>query len=170
MAYALKKYFARAPRYLFEKKDNSSIRFARPNKDGNKKSYSTTLVDVSQSGASFLVHKDLDPKLNETLMVEFTVPGSEQMACYAKVVRLDHQVHNSNEVAIAVSFHELMSSHKNNLAKGLQKKFRHLKTKKQLDLMVKKFHYRPEDYKTSFFWLFSGIATVVIFYLILSQP
>lgn len=171
MAQALKKYHTRAPRYQLQAGDRNVVRFAKVGQ--SHKSYSTTLVDISQSGVAFLCADGAKPKTGETIMIEFTVPGSEQMACYAEVMRVDANSDNAfaadNEAFVAVRFKDLLPTHRDNLSSGLQKKLRQVNSEKQMReffekiRLVKKFRYQ------TVFWILSAVAIVIIFYL-LSQP
>jgi hypothetical protein len=80
----------------------------------------TEIKDVSTTGLSFTAAADLSPNLGEMIRVEFTVPGSQQMACYAKVVRLQTITEKDN--LIAVEFELLNNPQKVNLQNGLKTK------------------------------------------------
>ena len=168
MAYALKKYFARSQRYSFVTSDRKSIRFVRPQKSqgsGKQSFTSNTLVNVSETGLAFTADASLELELGEFLMVEFTVPGSQQMACHAKIVRLEEDF-APGQVLLGIQFKELLNSHKSNLAKGLKKKLCELKAEQQRDLLIQKFYHHKETRKNFFMWATFAVLTCIVFYFI----
>jgi hypothetical protein len=116
MTQQLSQYFQRAPRYVLLPQDNCLIRLAGPKQIPWEEG--TEIKDVSTTGLSFTAASDLSPTLGETIRVEFTVPGSQQMACYAKVVRLQTLTEKDN--LIGIEFDMLNSPQKQNLQSGLK--------------------------------------------------
>ena len=171
MAQALKRYEQRAPRYLFKPDDRKVVRFA---KVGNKKRSSTTiLIDISQSGMAFVVEKKLRPAVGDKIMVEFTVPCSDQMACYAVVMRVDlresRYIDDEDEAVVAVKFTSLMNSQGKNLSAGLRLKFKELKSLKQRERILDKMDWAKESYHKYVFWAVSTVAMIMVFYFIIHR-
>lgn len=86
------------------------------------------VVDVSETGLSFSVKGDEFPDLQETLMIEFTIPGKKQIACYATVVRLDAQTSWSPEhgdldvVKVALTFDKMPAVYREALRTSLRER------------------------------------------------
>ncbi len=118
MNQVLNQHIQRSPRYVLVPQDNCLIRLAGPKQTPWEEG--TEIRDVSNTGLSFTAPMDLSPKLGEVIRVEFTVPGSKQMAAYAKVVRLE-KMDQLNQV-IAVEFELLNSAQRWNLKEGIGKK------------------------------------------------
>lgn len=86
--------------------------------------------------AFVVLHRDA-PRIGEMIKVEFSVPGGEQIAWFAKVVRLeefrrrkwfqrqDSQV-QPDEVVVGVQFHHLPEGHRAAIRDHLQGKFREI--------------------------------------------
>src|SRR5690242_20320515 len=80
------KYDRRAPRYKLTTTDNAQIRFASSR---NKKIVHTKLFDISESGIAFLTPFRQAPRIGEIIKIEFAPPGSVQIACLGKVIRIE---------------------------------------------------------------------------------
>jgi hypothetical protein len=76
----------RSPRYVLQMKDKKIMRYA-PYPRGHR-SFFTEIINLSETGMAFTVPFLDSPHLNEIIMVEFTVPGAEPIACFAKVQRV----------------------------------------------------------------------------------
>jgi hypothetical protein len=63
---------------------------------------------------------DLSPQLGEIIKIQFAVPGSEMMACYGVVTRIEQTTEFENE--IAVHFYKLDRIQRINLVQGLAQK------------------------------------------------
>ncbi len=131
MANPLRRFVARAPRYILRPNDNQMLRFA-PNHVHNR-SFSTRFVNVSETGLAFIIDRTSAPRIGEFLKVEFPVPGGEQIAWFAKVVRLEevdqHPWWNRNNpdedpgVLVGLQFHQLPRGHREAIRLHLQEKF-----------------------------------------------
>ena len=170
MAQSLKKFIPRAPRYSIFPEDRTVIRFAA--KGNKEKSFSTTLINVSQSGLAFRVDQSLKPSLGDTIMVEFTVPGGEQMACHGRVVRIeepqarDQWKNFTDEVIVAVHFYGLRGAHEKNLSTGLKEKFRKLQQQHKRQELYRLFYWAERHKVGITAMVISTIAVLIIFYLI----
>lgn len=118
MSGSLARYHARSPRYILDTQDNSLIRFSGAERLPWEEQ--TELRNVSLTGLSFVCANDLSPQLGEIIKIQFSVPGSETMACYAIVIRIAAEDAHSNEVA--VHFYKLDRIQRINLVQGLATK------------------------------------------------
>lgn len=115
MTSALAKYHNRSPRYTLNTQDNCLIRYS-----GSERwpwEERTEVRNISLTGLSFLAPHDLSPMIGEIIKIQFSVPGGQQMACYAVVIRQDSQ--NDFENLIAVHFYKLDRLQRLNLLQGL---------------------------------------------------
>ncbi|MBC7466759.1 MAG: PilZ domain-containing protein [Bdellovibrio sp.] len=115
MTAALAKYHNRSPRYTLNTEDNCLIRYS-----GHERlpwEENTEIKNISLTGLSFVAHVDLSPILGEIIKIQFAVPGGQQMACYAVIIRLDRR--NDYENLIAVHFYKLDRLQRLNLLQGL---------------------------------------------------
>lgn len=119
MTQALSKYLLRAPRYTLNPEDNNLIRVVGPTQEPWEEY--TDIRNVSLTGLSFTTDPSFCPRLGEIIRIQFTVPGSSQMACHAIVTRLE-QI-ESEKILVGVHFYKLEMSHRINLARGLVEKF-----------------------------------------------
>lgn len=129
MTQGLAKYHARAPRYILNTDDNFLIRIAGPRQIPWEEG--TEIKNVSLTGLAFTAPEDLCPLLGEVIKIQFSVPGSQQMACHAIVTRLETAA--NSEMLVGVHFYKLEMAHRIVLAQGLSQKFKnqqkkHIKT------------------------------------------
>lgn len=96
----LAQYVARSPRYILQPHDNTLIRVAGPHQVPWEEG--TSIQNVSLSGLAFTAPADLCPIIGEIIKIQFEVPGREQMACLAMVIRLQ-KIQNS-QMLVAVKF------------------------------------------------------------------
>lgn len=114
----LAKYHGRAPRYVLNTEDNNLIRYS-----GSERwpwEEKTEIRNVSLTGLSFIAPTDLSPMIGEIIKIQFVIPGSKQMACYAIVIRIDAD--SDYENLIAVHFYKLDRLQRINLLQGLAEK------------------------------------------------
>lgn len=118
MTTSLARYHARAPRYILNTEDNSLVRLSGAQQLSWEEK--TELRDVSLTGLSFLAPQDLSPQLGEVIKIQFSVPGSQQMACYAIVIRIEKT--NLYDNLIGVHFYKLDRTQRLNIVHGLAEK------------------------------------------------
>lgn len=118
MTSSLARYHARAPRYILNTQDDSLIRLSGAERLSWEEN--TELRDVSLTGLSFTAPQDLSPQIGEVIKIQFSVPHSEQMACYAVVIRIEKI--NQYDNLIAVHFYKLDRTQRLNLVQGLASK------------------------------------------------
>ncbi|MBC7456708.1 MAG: PilZ domain-containing protein, partial [Bdellovibrionaceae bacterium] len=115
MTTSLARYHARAPRYVLDTIDNNLIRLSGAERRSWEES--TEIKDISLTGVSFTAPSDLSPQLGEMIKIQFSVPGSEQMACHAVVIRIEKLTPYEN--LIGVHFYKLERLQRLNLVQGL---------------------------------------------------
>lgn len=118
MTTSLARYHARAPRYILNTEDNSLVRLSGAEQLSWEEK--TELRDVSLTGLSFIAQQDLSPQIGEVIKIQFSVPGSQQMACYAVVIRIEKI--NPLDNMIGVHFYKLDRTQRLNLVQGLAHK------------------------------------------------
>lgn len=120
MTTSLARYHARSPRYILNTQDDSLIRLSGAEQHSWEEN--TELRDVSLTGLSFTAPQDLSPQIGEVIKIQFSVPGSEQMACYAIVIRIENI--NEFDNLIGVHFYKLDRNQRLNIVQGLSPKIR----------------------------------------------
>ncbi|MFZ3229789.1 MAG: PilZ domain-containing protein [Pseudobdellovibrio sp.] len=118
MTSALPKYHERSSRYTLNTQDNCLVRYS-----GSERwpwEEKTEVQNISLTGLSFVAPNDLSPILGEIIKIQFAVPGGQQMACYAIVIRIDPK--NEFDNLIAVHFYKLDRLQRLNLLQGLTQK------------------------------------------------
>lgn len=115
---SLARYHSRSPRYILDASDNHLIRLSGADRLAWEES--TTLKNVSLTGLSFSAPRDLSPQLGEIIKIQFQVPGSQMMACYGLVIRIETS--NDFENDIAIHFYKLDRIQRVNLVQGLAQK------------------------------------------------
>ena len=120
MSTSLARYHARAPRYILNPQDNSLVRLSGAEQLAWEES--TELHDVSLTGLTFTAPQDLSPQIGEVIKIQFTVPGSEQMACYAVVIRIEKTGELKN--LIGAHFYKLDRLQRINIVQGLTQKIK----------------------------------------------
>lgn len=118
MTTSLARYHARAPRYILNTEDDSLIRLSGAEQLSWEEK--TELRDISLTGLSFIAPQDLSPQIGEVIKIQFSVPSSKQMACYAVVIRIEkiNQIDN----LVGVHFYKLDRTQRLNLVQGLSHK------------------------------------------------
>lgn len=116
----LSHYYQRAPRYILLPQDNCFIRVAGPKQTPWEEG--TEIQNISQTGLCFSAPDILLPRLGENIRIQFAVPDSNQMACYAKVIRFEKI--NAENSLVAVEFEAMNSAQKMTLFRGLKGKIK----------------------------------------------
>ncbi len=120
MNQSLAKYHSRAQRYILQPQDNTLVRVAGPHQIPWEEG--TEIKNISLSGLAFTAPIDLCPLVGEFIKIQFEVPGSEMMACYGLVTRID--AINTAEMLVGIQFYKLEMSHRILLLQGLAQKLR----------------------------------------------
>jgi hypothetical protein len=120
-------YYNRSPRYVLQFKDNAIVRFAAAAK-GSKR-FQTKILNLSETGMAFLLPFLDNPKKGEVIKVEFQVPSSEPIACFARVVRIEQHTLYTNDgrrqkfKLVAVKFKDLPVAQRQYIREGLGEEF-----------------------------------------------
>jgi hypothetical protein len=131
---ALRKFIPRAPRYVLRPQDRNVMRFSLEDTVGPAGVEETLLLNLSESGAAFVTSKALRIEVGERIKVEVPVPSGEQIAWWAKVVRVEEYVprgwfsrgdafSDSGRVIVALKFEDLPQGHSKSLRKGIEQSF-----------------------------------------------
>lgn len=126
---SLARYHGRSPRYILNTEDDSLVRVAGPKQTPWEEG--TEIKNISLTGLAFTAPDDLCPLLGEVIKIQFTPPGSRQMACYAIVTRLDNI--SAARVLVGVHFYKLEMSQRIVLAQGLARKFKETQERGHID-------------------------------------
>lgn len=125
---AARQYLQRPPRYVFQAGDSSLVRFAPMETRGI--SARAIIRDLSESGLSFTlpITEPLEslPDEGAPLKVEFPIPGRDQIACFATVMRVEQRSewvpewgHRGYHL-VALQFRHLPTLHLRAIQHGLQ--------------------------------------------------
>lgn len=117
---SLARYHGRSPRYILNTEDDSLVRVAGPKQTPWEEG--TQIRNVSLTGLAFTAPEDLCPLLGEVIKIQFTPPGSRQMACYGIVTRIENA--SESQMLVGVHFYKLEMSQRIVLAQGLARKFK----------------------------------------------
>jgi hypothetical protein len=124
----LEKSYPRSPRYVLQLKDKKILRYA-PVPRGTR-SFFTEIVNLSETGMAFTVPYLDTPQKNEIIMVEFTVPNSGPIACFAQVKRvqsfriIEADFFEKNCKLVAVNFTNLQAEQSDMIRDGLSQEFK----------------------------------------------
>ncbi|MGE3760187.1 MAG: PilZ domain-containing protein [Pseudobdellovibrionaceae bacterium] len=119
MNQTLPRYIQRAPRYTLQANERTLVRYAGPKRLPWEEG--TEIQDISLSGLAFTAPEELAPSLGEPIKVEFVEPGGRQLACLARVTRVEKK---KDMVLVACEFEDLFSAQKFMLSQSLNKKLK----------------------------------------------
>lgn len=92
----------------------------------------TVLINISESGAAIEMELSSCPHLGERLKIELPIPGGDQIAWYARVVRTQlkrnswwtqHAENEPEKVIVALRFEDLPQGHKKAIRQGLDDRY-----------------------------------------------
>lgn len=136
----------------------------------------TTLINLSETGAAFLTDDTHDIKLGDSIKVEIPIPSGDQIAWFARVVRIEEYDHRawwkiggdeggSGEILIALRFDKLPEPHTRAIRKGVERSF----LKALHDQQVRRALYYKALFTQNFFpavmYLLLTVAAVGFIYL-----
>jgi len=132
MGNPLRHFVPRAPRYIFSPSDKAMLRFAH--NLSHEQPHTTSLINLSTSGAAFLVPRNNCPDVGEILKVEFPLSDG-QVAWFGRVVRVEEYARKQwwrakpstaipDQLLVAIQFQELPTGHIKAIEKGLNQKWR----------------------------------------------
>nr|BFD58723.1 hypothetical protein CKG001_08300 [Bdellovibrio sp. CKG001]BFD62148.1 hypothetical protein BdHM001_08290 [Bdellovibrio sp. HM001]BFD67937.1 hypothetical protein HAGR004_29590 [Bdellovibrio sp. HAGR004] len=126
---SLARYHGRSPRYILNTEDESLVRVAGPKQIPWEEG--TEIKNVSLTGLAFTAPDDLCPLLGEVVKIQFTPPGSRQMACYGIVTRLENI--SDSQMLVGIHFYKLEMQQRIVLAQGLARRFKESQERGQID-------------------------------------
>lgn len=163
--------------YILRPTDNRFLRFAY--KDDRRHTYNTRFLNISETGLAFVVDRDCVPQIGDFIKVEFPVPGHEQVAWFARVVRIEEYRpprawqkrldKENDEVMVAVRFHDLPDGHRNTIRQGLNQKFNEVLKERQKDNLFQLMSYITANFWKACLYLGLALATFGILY-VFSRP
>ena len=136
------------------------------------RAFFTEVINLSETGMAFTVPFLDSPQMNETIMVEFSVPGGEPIACYAKVQRvqkytlIESDFFQKDCKLVAVEFQKLPAAQHQSLKQCLQSEFKKIN-----------MHFRRQQFwlKLQWNWKFKrglcigiGVAALSVFGFLLA--
>lgn len=136
---SLARYHGRSPRYILNTEDDSLVRVAGPKQIPWEEG--TEIKNVSLTGLAFTAPDDLCPLLGEVVKIQFTPPGSKQMACYGIVTRLENI--SESRMLVGVHFYKLEMSQRIALAQGLARKFKENQERGHIDDLLNRSQGQP---------------------------
>lgn len=181
MSASLRKFINREPRYTLQSGDNQHMRFAS---DGDPKSiFSSQILDLSNSGAAFVVSRSDAPFIFDRIRIEVPLGDSDSIAWWAKVVRIqehstkkwfeaysnEEEVNANERVIVAVHFEPLPTPHAARLNKQLQLKFREIEKNRKAEALKSLGAFW--NHYTWQIIVYAGVITAGVFILwYLSRP
>lgn len=126
MPQSLAKYHIRSPRYILQPEDNTIIRVAGPKQIPWEEG--TEIKNISLTGIAFTTPADLCPSIGEFVKIQYSVPGSQQLACHALVTRLDD--FSNSQTLVGVKFYRVELAQRVLLAQSLALKLRNQQIRK----------------------------------------
>lgn len=127
MSTTVKKLYPRSPRYTLNIDEKRVLRFSGLPK--GSKDFFTEILNLSETGMAFTLPYLDNPKMDEEIKIQFTPPGGKQIACFAKVKRIEHQNFkddfgtNITKKVVGVFFINIHPEHIKSLNTILGKKF-----------------------------------------------
>jgi hypothetical protein len=138
------------------------VRFATKDEPGT--THVMKVVDISMSGMAFVVDREQSPFIYDLIKVEIPLHGGQQVAWWAKVVRMEEyapqkwymkEEHfpDDSKILIGVHFNDLPPEHAKAIQQTLKTNFEQLERQKQ------------QEYMKAFAWLFAKSTWQVVFYV-----
>ena len=126
-----RKFVERATRYVLRPTDRSDMRFSLEHSQGAGGIEHTLLINLSESGAAFVVHHEFAPKIGDRIKVEIPIPQGDRIAWWGRVVRtqvfqsriwfLRSGFDEENRVLVALRFEKMPEPFTRELRRGLNK-------------------------------------------------
>ena len=122
-----------------------------------------------------MVDRDCVPQIGDFIKVEFPVPGQEQVAWFARVVRIEEyrpprswkkrlDRDNEDEVMVAVRFHDLPEGHRAKIRDGLNHKFNEVLKERQKDNLFQLMSFITAHFWKTLLYLGLALSTLGILY------
>lgn len=134
MGERIRKFVPRAPRYVLRPSDRNLMRFGLAALKGPAHIERTTLVNLSETGAAFVTDASSDLKIGDSIKVEVPIPSGDQIAWFARVVRIQeyddrswfsrrHSEASTEQIVVGLKFDELPEPHSRAIRKGIEQSF-----------------------------------------------
>lgn len=130
----LRQFIQRSARYSLRPQDKNVMRFSLQ-ADGEKHGiHETTLLNLSETGAAFIVDSPYEPSIGDKIKVEIPIPGGDSLAWFGEVVRLqevrpkrrfskDDGFMETRKIMVGLRFETLPTGHTASLRRGLRDSF-----------------------------------------------
>jgi hypothetical protein len=165
MGEKIRRFIPRAPRYVLKAPDRNVMRFGLASLRGPAHVEHTTLVNLSESGAAFIADDSADINVGDTIKVEVPIPGGDQIAWFAKVVRIEvfyerswfhpRSSDGSNQILVGLRFDSLPEPHTKAIRKGIEASFLKAIQDQQLRRLL---YYRA--------WITQNLIPLVFYFLL----
>lgn len=173
MSALLRKFVARAPRYSLQANDSTWMFFARPREKDSK--HQTRIMNLSETGLAFVVDSLTAPKVGDLIKVEFPVPGFDQVAWWAKVVRLeefqdllpwfdDVGLSSGGKVLVGIRFEQLPDGHREEIRQGLYQRYLEEMSKMRAEAWLRRKQFLKRYYRQILLFSFCVAAGLVSLY------
>lgn len=134
MGEKIRRFVNRAPRYVLRSADRNVMRFGLANLMGPAHIERTVLLNLSETGAAFVTDAHSDVQIGDVIKVEIPIPSGDQIAWFAKVVRIQEYDDQSwfsagemsltkEQILIGLRFEELPEPHTRAIRKGIEQSF-----------------------------------------------
>ncbi len=162
MSDTLRRFIPRATRYVLRPQDQKMLRFSHQDEKGAEAIQETTLVDLSKTGLAFLIEREDAPLLGDLIKVEFAIPGGEQMAWWARVVRCEEHTKKiwwmrenpdfQDLIMIGVQFQNLPQMQQSHIQSNLDVRLK--------ELMIQ--HRRVQMARLTSWFIYRGIRILLV--------
>jgi hypothetical protein len=152
---AIRRFVPRATRYVLRPQDQKLLRFAFQQDHLGQGIQETVLFNLSKTGLAFLVEREFAPALGDLIKVDFSVPGRQRLASWARVVRTEEYSRGlwwlkenprfSDFIMVGISFQDLPVGHEMEIQTGLDQRLTelfHEHRKEQIRRLWQWFQYR----------------------------
>lgn len=175
MGNSIRRFIPRAARYTLRSSDRHQMRFCFVNEARGNRLEETILLNLSETGAGFLVDPGHEPSIGEQIKVEIPIPNGDQIAWFGRVVRVEeYEVSRwtlkktpqavKRKILVGIRFENLPAGHSRNLQKGIELSFLRAAKEQQYKTMLYYktllFHHAPK----AFLYLLLTIATLGFIY------
>lgn len=130
MAERVRRFIPRAPRYVLRTQDRQVMRFCLSTEHVPSAIEQTILLNLSETGAAFLVDPSVEMKIGDHIKVEVPIPSGDQIAWWGHVVRIEEyesgwfnsrmSVQTDDKLLVAIRFEQLPEPHSRAIRKGVE--------------------------------------------------
>jgi hypothetical protein len=175
---SLRRYVHRAPRYVLRPNDKHMVRYLPEQLRGPMAVHKTKMINVSETGMAIMVDSQVAPHIGERMKVELPVPGGEQIAWWARVVRTElveaswwaNEIEDHHDqIVVGLRFEELPSGHRKAIRRGLEARFIEDVRERRRQKLLFLYASMLENSGKLLLWAACIIAAALILYL-LSRP